>query len=52
MTLVMEEYDVEYCYLFGSYAKGYATDGSDVDICISSNMFEHLFGMIDMGGCN
>ena len=27
---------VEFCYLFGSYAKGYATEKSDVDLCVSS----------------
>ncbi len=29
---------VEYCYLFGSYAKGYAKDNSDVDLFISSSL--------------
>ena len=29
---------VEFCYLFGSYAKGYATEKSDVDLCISSSL--------------
>ena len=29
---------VEFCYLFGSYAKGYATETSDVDLCISSSL--------------
>lgn len=27
---------IGYCYLFGSYAKGYAKDNSDVDLCIST----------------
>ena len=27
---------VEFCYLFGSYAKGYATEKSDVDLCVST----------------
>ena len=30
--------DIEYCYLFGSYAKGYAKEDSDVDLCISTNL--------------
>ena len=30
-TNVFEKYDVNYCYLFGSYAKGKATAVSDVD---------------------
>ena len=35
---VLEAYQVEYCYLFGSYAKGYATETSDVDFCIETNI--------------
>lgn len=27
---------IEFCYLFGSYAKGYAKENSDVDLCIST----------------
>lgn len=32
--LFKEQYKnmVEFCYLFGSYAKGYATERSDVDL--------------------
>ena len=33
---VLEQYDVNFCYLFGSYAKGTATDTSDVDLLIST----------------
>ena len=33
---VFAEYEVEYCYLFGSYAKGKATGTSDVDLLIST----------------
>lgn len=33
---VLEAYQVEYCYLFGSYAKGRATEQSDVDLLIST----------------
>ena len=29
---------VLFCYLFGSYAKGYANDLSDVDLCISTSL--------------
>ena len=29
---VFQEYAVDYCYLFGSYAKGKATETSDVDL--------------------
>jgi len=31
---VFEQYSVDYCYLFGSYAKGKATEVSDVDLLI------------------
>ena len=33
---VFSDFDVEYCYLFGSYAKGNATENSDVDLLIST----------------
>lgn len=33
---VFEQYSVAYCYLFGSYAKGKATEVSDVDLLIST----------------
>lgn len=29
---------VEFCYLFGSYAKGYAREKSDVDLCVSTSL--------------
>ena len=29
---------VSFCYLFGSYTKGYATEKSDVDLCISTKL--------------
>lgn len=32
---VLKEYNVEYAYLFGSYAKGTATETSDVDLLVS-----------------
>lgn len=32
---VFKEYDVSYAYLFGSYAKGIATEISDVDLLVS-----------------
>lgn len=35
---VFAEYDVEYCYLFGSYAKGKASGKSDVDLLISTKV--------------
>lgn len=35
---VLSQYDVDYCYLFGSYAKGKATPTSDVDLLISTTV--------------
>lgn len=29
---------VSLCYLFGSYAKGYATEKSDVDLCVATTL--------------
>ena len=29
---------IEFCYLFGSYAKGYATMSSDVDLCVATSL--------------
>ena len=37
-TKVFERYEVRFCYLFGSYAKGKATQTSDVDLLISANV--------------
>lgn len=33
---VFKDYNIEYCYLFGSYAKGKANETSDVDLLIST----------------
>ncbi len=35
---VFKNYEVNFCYLFGSYAKGRATEISDVDLLISTNV--------------
>lgn len=35
---VFDEYPVHYCILFGSYAKGKATEYSDLDLLISSDV--------------
>lgn len=35
---VMRKYDIKSCYLFGSYAKGYAKETSDVDLLIDSEI--------------
>ena len=37
-TKVLEQYDVNFCYLFGSYAKGKETPTGDVDLLISANI--------------
>ena len=35
---VLKEYDVEYCYLFGSYSKNKANELSDVDLLVSTKI--------------
>ena len=35
---VFSQYDVNYCYLFGSYAKGAPSESSDIDLLISSKI--------------
>ena len=35
---VFKDYDVNYCYLFGSYAKAKAKHASDIDLLISANV--------------
>lgn len=37
-TDVFSKYEVDYCYLFGSYAKGKAKENSDVDLLISTKI--------------
>ena len=37
-NLVFQTYPVEYCYLFGSYAKGTASETSDVDLLLCTNI--------------
>ena len=29
---------INFCYLFGSYAKGYASEKSDVDLCVDADL--------------
>lgn len=40
VTEVLKKYkdDILFCYLFGSYAKGYAKENSDIDLCISTKL--------------
>ena len=35
---IFGKYDINYCYLFGSYAKGKAMGNSDVDLLIGSSL--------------
>ena len=42
-TVIFENFDVEYCYLFGSYAKGKATEISDVDLLVSTTISGMMF---------
>ena len=37
-SAVFADYPVEFCYLFGSYAKGKATEESDVDLLVSTDL--------------
>lgn len=45
---VFSEYPVEYCYLFGSYAKGVATEKSDVDLFVSTALTGlRFYGLVE-----
>lgn len=45
---VFKDKDIDFCYLFGSYAKGYAKDNSDVDLVISTSITGlAYFGLIE-----
>ncbi len=45
---VFKEYPVEYCYLFGSYAKGIAGPSSDVDLLVSTELKGlKFYGMVE-----
>ena len=61
ITPVLKAYDVKSAYLFGSYARGEATDDSDVDIRVDSGNSPKLRGWAEGGfyldlkealGCN
>ena len=50
VNVVLSAYkeEVVFCYLFGSYAKGYATDTSDIDLCVSTSLTGLAFvGLIE-----
>ncbi|MCD8308345.1 MAG: nucleotidyltransferase domain-containing protein [Clostridia bacterium] len=40
---ILTEHKVKYCYLFGSYAKGNATESSDVDLFVSTELSGMLY---------
>lgn len=45
---VFAQYDVNFCYLFGSYAKGKETPVSDVDLLISTDVQGlKFYGMVE-----
>jgi len=45
---VLKQYNVEFCYLFGSYAKGMANETSDVDLLVASDVKGlQFFGMTE-----
>lgn len=45
---VFEMYDVEYCYLFGSYSRNEATEKSDVDLLVSTSITGmDFYGMVE-----
>ena len=44
---LLHKYHAEYALLFGSYARGEATEKSDVDLLIS---YQNLIGMFALGG--
>ena len=45
---ICSKYDVNFCYLFGSYAKKYAKDDSDIDLLIDTNVTGlNFFGLVE-----
>lgn len=39
LELISRKYPVQSAYLFGSFAKGFDHEGSDIDVCIISSVF-------------
>ncbi|MFI3214274.1 MAG: helix-turn-helix domain-containing protein [Eubacteriales bacterium] len=45
---IFEKYEVNFCYLFGSYAKASASENSDVDLLISTDVKGLLYyGLVE-----
>ena len=47
VSQVLSQHEVEYCYLFGSYARGEANEKSDVDLIVATD----ITGMAFFGLC-
>ena len=47
VSQVLSQHEVEYCYLFGSYARGEANEKSDVDLLVATE----ITGMAFFGLC-
>ena len=47
VSQVLSQHEVEYCYLFGSYARGEAEEKSDVDLIVATE----ITGMAFFGLC-
>ena len=43
IAVIARQYGIEKAYLFGSYARGEAGSGSDIDICIEKGKLHTLF---------
>ncbi|MBR4696707.1 MAG: nucleotidyltransferase domain-containing protein [Selenomonadaceae bacterium] len=48
---VCMKYDIQFAYLFGSYARGEATEKSDVDIRIEAGNSKKLSGLLQVCIC-
>lgn len=47
-TEILKKYNVDFCYLFGSYAKGTPSEKSDIDLLISTNLTGlKFYGLIE-----
>lgn len=47
-TSIFDEYNIEFCYLFGSYAKNNAKESSDIDLLVSSDIKGlKFFGLVE-----
>ena len=42
---IAKRYNVNSVYLFGSYARGCATEASDIDLCVDAPALRGMFGL-------